>query len=193
MSEAQAQEAQEVGCEDFLGKMHKAVKTELRLMGGDVKVYSDVFGTDVYIELTNTNVSVVLSCIGDRPRFVATARAYAFNEFDVFEISAEGDDPEATLKELKAKAANMIVAYAKAMLSLARAMAREASRTRDQLKATAALKANQLYVWRVVVNLEALARTLDLEAAGVSYELDKILKELGDVNDKIYRELMDVD
>ena len=188
--EAQVQEVREARCEDFLGKMYRAVEAELRLTGGDVKVYSDVFG-DGTIELTNTNVSVTLSCIDDGPRFTATARAYAYDKFDVLEVSAEGGDPEAALRELKKKAADAIVEYAKALLSLAKAMAREALRAKDPLKATAALKASQVYVWHVMTNLEALARALDLDVAGVTYKLDRVMKELEGVDDKVYRFLME--
>ena len=188
MSEAQAQEVQEVGCEDFLGKMLKAVKTELRA-GDDVKVISNDVSGSYSIVVVDSDVSVMLSCFSGRPRFNAVARVFAYKAFDVLEIMAEGDDPDATLKELKAKAANVIVAYAKAMLGITKAMARDASRAKGSLmgyyKAMAALRASQIYVWRVVVNLQNLARLLDLEATDVSHELDKILKELGDVEEEL--------
>ena len=179
-----AQEAQ-VGCMAFLDAMRDALKAEL--MVGDDKIEVDT--SDVTkVVVRRGDALVALSCFEGERRFYATATASVLaDNNDVLTVEAEGDDPVAALRELRAEAGRAAVAYARAVLSLVRAMAREALRARDPEKARVALKIIETYVRLARVSLAELAELLRLDLTGATYKVEKTLDKAEDVGSKLLK------
>lgn len=187
MQGARDQEAR-VDCRAFLDEMRDALKTELMVDDDKIKVDTCNVTKRYSVVVKRGDALVALSCFGSERRFYAKAIASVLTDNnDVLTVEAEGDDPVAALRKLRDEAARAVVAYARAMLSLLRAMAREVSRTKDPEKARVALKIIETYVWLARISLAELAELLRLDSTGATYKMERTLDKVGDVGSKLLK------
>ena len=179
---SEVQEVQIQGrCEAFLGKMYEALVKELKAR--TVNAHADNIVGGYTIAAEDGDVVVSLTCLdAPNPPFYAEATIVAFKFLDVFTISEEADDPMLAMQELKMKAVDTIIEYANTLLDLTKAMATMA-KSKGHVASLAALRANQVYTWRVLIDLQNLARLLGL--FDVMGRLDKLMDELAKVDDML--------